>query len=110
MNLDIVFVDPLLSLLFQALYLSFFFILRFVDLFFGALFSFNYLVAELKHLLHQFGIISGQFFNQDLTFLHLAFEVFNKTEVVATDSQYFFVLLGDMRLHLLNVTAKTQQN
>lgn len=47
MNLDIVLVDPLLSLLFQALYLSFFFILCFVDLFFGALFSFDYLVAEL---------------------------------------------------------------
>ena len=86
MYFNVIVVYFLLSLLLNLLQLGLLFVLRFIDLFLGALFSFYYFVTELQHLLHKICVLVCQLFNQDLAVLHLPFEVLNKAEVVATDS------------------------
>ena len=86
MYFNVVFLYFLLPLLLNVLQLGLLFVLRFIDLFLGALFSFYYFVPELQHLLHKFCVLVCQLFNQDLAVLHLPFEVLNKAEIITTDS------------------------
>ena len=75
MNLNVIIADSLLTLLLDSLQLTFFLVLGLINLFFCCFLSVDNLVSQLQHLLHQFCVFIGQFFNQNLPVLHLAFEI-----------------------------------
>jgi hypothetical protein len=56
---DVVFANPFLTLLPDALQLSLLLILSLVNLLFSTLLSVNDLIAELQHLLHQLCVFGG---------------------------------------------------
>lgn len=67
---------------------------------------FCYLVLQLQHKLHVFGVFVGEGLHEYLPLLNLAFKLLDQAEVVPADAQDFLLLVLNHLLQLVNVTSE----
>ena len=65
---------------------------------------------QLKHQFHVCCVLIRQSFYKSLTVFNLRFEVFNQSEIVATDAQYFLFFLFNHLFEFVHVAATQVRN